>query len=156
MHAPGGSGLGEWLLNSAPPPTNRIATGYDFFMGSHLATGPAAQATPGQSLRAGGQGSLGTPTPVRYLTIPQVAACKGLAAVTVHKYRKKGAFPPPDAMTGTIPGWLPETIAVWQPPTPQVGRPPARLIAEPPHPHKMIADGSDSDGAAEGTRNPPR
>ena len=48
-------------------------------------------------------------TPRVYLSRPQVAARLGLARGTLNRYR----LPPPDAMVGTLPGWLPATIDRW-------------------------------------------
>jgi hypothetical protein len=50
-----------------------------------------------------------TPGPAVYLSRPELAARIGVAADSVGKYK----LPPPDAMVGNRPGWLPETVDEW-------------------------------------------
>ncbi|MDE1643208.1 MULTISPECIES: helix-turn-helix transcriptional regulator [Actinotignum] len=49
----------------------------------------------------------------RYLTTGEAAQRLGIQRTTFTSYVQKGLTPPPDAITGTIQGWLPETIDDW-------------------------------------------
>lgn len=51
---------------------------------------------------------------MRYLSPAEAAKRVGITTDTFHSYRKKGLVPDPDAMIGTVRGWLPETIDAWQ------------------------------------------
>ena len=49
-----------------------------------------------------------------YLTVSEVARRAGLSPNTVKAYTKiPGRLPEPDALTGRVKGWLPETIDAW-------------------------------------------
>lgn len=52
--------------------------------------------------------------PIVYLDMPGVARHLGLSPATIRAYRHEGTLPEPDAITGSMPGWLPETIDTWQ------------------------------------------
>lgn len=50
----------------------------------------------------------------RYLGISEIAERTGLALNTIKAYSQiPGRLPEPDAVTGRIKGWLPETIDAW-------------------------------------------
>lgn len=46
----------------------------------------------------------------RYLSTSEFAARIGVHRHTLTKYK----LPPPDALIGTVRGWLPETVDAWQ------------------------------------------
>jgi transposase len=56
--------------------------------------------------------------PIEYLSTADIAAWFGVGAATVTKWRGRYPdFPEPDAMTGTVAGWLPdreEEIRAWR------------------------------------------
>jgi predicted DNA-binding transcriptional regulator AlpA len=47
--------------------------------------------------------------PRRYLSRPEIATRLGVSRKTVDGY----TLPPPDAITGVLPGWLPGTVDAW-------------------------------------------
>lgn len=51
---------------------------------------------------------------VRYLSVTEFAERAGLAPNTMKAYSQiPGRLPAPDAMTGRVKGWLPETVDAW-------------------------------------------
>jgi transposase len=48
---------------------------------------------------------------IRYLTVKDIGEWLGVQGNTVSKYRREGWFTEPAAMTGKVPGWLPEQKA---------------------------------------------
>lgn len=48
-----------------------------------------------------------------YLSMGECAERLGIAASTFTAYYYRNQGPPPDAMIGKTPGWLPETIDTW-------------------------------------------
>ncbi len=52
--------------------------------------------------------------PNRYLSLREFAARVGLEYGTLQSYRQKKLLPEPDALTGRVQGWLPETVDHWQ------------------------------------------
>ena len=50
---------------------------------------------------------------IEYLDSKQVGERAGLAHQTVRQMRVRRQMPPPDAMIGRQPGWLPATIDEW-------------------------------------------
>jgi predicted DNA-binding transcriptional regulator AlpA len=50
----------------------------------------------------------------RYLSITEVAERAGITVNTAKTYSQiPGRLPEPDAVTGRVKGWLPETIDAW-------------------------------------------
>jgi hypothetical protein len=71
--------------------------------------------------RFGGGMVVGWETPamvIRYLNREAVAHRIGVKPDTLSRYK----LPPPDAMIGTVRGWLPETIDEWNAARPGRGR----------------------------------
>ncbi|HEY8590206.1 MAG TPA: transcriptional regulator [Naasia sp.] len=50
----------------------------------------------------------------RLLTLDEVAARYGWTIATARQYRASGVLPPPDAVFGRTPVWLPATLDVWE------------------------------------------
>lgn len=54
------------------------------------------------------------PRPViEYLAGPQIAERLNMSRSTIAGYRRRDKFPPPDATTDTLDGWLPQSIDAW-------------------------------------------
>lgn len=51
--------------------------------------------------------------PIKYLSTSEVAGRLGYTTNTIKSYGAKGLLPDPDALIGTVRGWLPETIDAW-------------------------------------------
>lgn len=52
---------------------------------------------------------------IKYLSVTEVADRTGLTLNTVKAYSQvPGRMPEPDAVTGRVKGWLPDTIDAWR------------------------------------------
>lgn len=58
----------------------------------------------------------------RYLSLGEVADRIGVTLNTAKSYLRKDLLPAPDAMTGRVRGWIPDTIDAWNQARPGSGR----------------------------------
>lgn len=57
------------------------------------------------------------------LTVADIAQLAGVSKITIHTYRSRGTFPPPDGHLGPTPWWTPQTVAEWMGSRRKPGRP---------------------------------